>query len=196
MNNIIIDTDRVILNGVALETYGKHGEDMLTSLYKSRAMAYPKYYKMDPLCRLGFIGTELLMQTPGNIDGDTHAIVAIGHSGSIADDTRYMRTIRQPDDFFPSPAVFVYTLANIVTGEIAIRHKIYGETSSYLIESYNPAEIAGLLVTAFDNPHTATVTGGWIDCKSESDFSLRFATIDRETRINDIITFLENNPIH
>ena len=42
---------------------------------------------------------------------------------------RFQETIQHADSYYPSPALFVYTLPNIVTGEIAIRNKYYGETS-------------------------------------------------------------------
>ena len=38
---------------------------------------------------------------------------------------------------FPSPALLVYTLPNIVTGEIAIKHKITGENSFFIEPTFN-----------------------------------------------------------
>lgn len=195
MNSVIIDTDKAIINGVALDTSGKTGMDLLTSLYRSRETGYPKYFKMDPLCRLGFIGAEMLLGPTPDVNGDSHAIVVIGRGGSIADDRRYQETIANDDNYFPSPAVFVYTLANIVTGEIAIRHKLYGESSSYLIENYVPETITRLLYTAFADPDVNQVTGGWIDCDSDNAFSLRIVTIDRNTSPEETLNFFKNNPI-
>lgn len=194
MKHIVIDRDRIILNGNQVDSNSLTGISMLTSIYKRYNMSYPKYYKMDPLCRLGFIGAELLLDK--DIDGDRHAIVIAGRSGSIIDDIRYQETINDEEDYFPSPAVFVYTLANIVTGEIAIRHKIYGETSSYLINDYNPETIATLLTSTFDDSDIDQITGGWIEATGEDDFTLRFVTIDRKTSRNEIIGFFKENIIN
>ncbi|MDE6448903.1 MAG: hypothetical protein K2L41_02340 [Muribaculaceae bacterium] len=194
MKHIVIDRDRIILNGNQIDSDSLTGISMLTSIYKRYNMSYPKYYKMDPLCRLGFIGAELLLDK--DIDGDRHAIVIAGRSGSIIDDIRYQETINDEEDYFPSPAVFVYTLANIVTGEIAIRHKIYGETSSYLINDYNPEAIATLLTSTFDDSDIDQITGGWIEATGEDDFTLRFVTIDRKTSRNEIIGFFKENIIN
>lgn len=194
MKHIVIDRDRIILNGNQIDSDSLTGIYMLTSIYKRYNMSYPKYYKMDSLCRLGFIGAELLLDK--DIDGDRHAIVIAGRSGSIIDDIRYQETINDEEDYFPSPAVFVYTLANIVTGEIAIRHKIYGETSSYLINDYNPETIATLLTSTFDDSDIDQITGGWIEATGEDDFTLRFVTIDRKTSRNEIIGFFKENIIN
>lgn len=196
MKNIVIDNNQVLVDGRPIETQGTSGQAMLTHLYKMCDFAYPKFYKMDSLCRLGFIATELLLGDKTGVEGDTHAIVAIGYSGSLNTDARYCETICDADNYFPSPSVFVYTLANIVTGEIAIRNKIYGETSSFLVDYYDPAMIVNLLSTAFADPGIKTITGGWIDVPpGEKSFSLRFVTINRDTSHQQIIDFFNQYPV-
>lgn len=196
MKSIVIDTDKIILNDVLLKTGAETGMSLLTSVYKNGAIGYPKYYKMDPLCRLGFIGAEMILGPQPAPDSDTHAVVVIGHGGSIADDRHYQETIADVNDYFPSPAVFVYTLANIVTGEISIRHKLFGETSSYLIENYDYERITDLLLTAFNDPETEHITGGWIDYETDSCFSLRFVNIDRYTPREEILDFFRDYSIN
>ena len=91
---------------------------------------------MDPLCRLGFVTSELLLDGEAErfTPREDRAVVLFTRSGSFASDSRYQQTIADPADYYPSPAVFVYTLANIVTGEIAIRNRYLGETSCYLLD--------------------------------------------------------------
>ena len=104
----------------------------LTDLYRALNPNYPKFYKMDPLCKTAFIAAELALEglcpeeKSENLD-----IIIFTHSGCIASDKAFEDSIREPDNSFPSPAIFVYTLPNIMAGEIAIRHKVYGETSVY-----------------------------------------------------------------
>jgi 3-oxoacyl-[acyl-carrier-protein] synthase-1 len=73
--------------------------------------------------------------------------------------------------FFPSPSVFVYTLPNIVTGEIAIRNKFYGETSFYVLEHQDDAEINRLIAEAALDTATHSVIGGWLECAADDDFT-------------------------
>ena len=72
-------------------------------------------------------------------------------------------------NFFPSPAVFVYTLPNIVTGEIAIRNKYFGETSFYLLDHYDEAAMDRVVRQAFLDPCTKEVITGWLDYESDDN---------------------------
>lgn len=201
MKTVIIDNDKAIVNNnIIAEHIHKHDgsafpgdRDLLTYLYKEKKMAYPKFYKMDMLCRLGFVGAELLLSS--DIPDPRHAVVVIGHAGSMITDCNFQKTIADPADYFPSPAVFVYTLANIVTGEIAIRHKLQGESSSYLITEYNPHTITSLLMSALADEKIDRLTGGWIDCDINGTMSLRFVNIDKSATYNELYDFFNNNNI-
>ncbi|MGN0281674.1 MAG: beta-ketoacyl synthase N-terminal-like domain-containing protein [Prevotella sp.] len=152
---------------------------MLTKLYKEYVGDYPKYYKMDPLSRLGFVATELLVKPSGLSSAELeHCAVAFaGSRGSWADDCKHQATIADENDFFPSPAVFVYTLPNIVTGEIAIRHKIYGETMFYYLSEEHSDQTWQLLELSFDDPQTNMVIGGWLDYTDENDYKAEIRII-------------------
>ena len=69
---------------------------------------------------------------------------------------------------FPSPALFVYTLPNIVAGEIAIRNKYEGETSAYVLEEFNRDMIDAIVKQAFQDRITKDALVLWIDCPSDS----------------------------
>ncbi|MGN1240072.1 MAG: beta-ketoacyl synthase N-terminal-like domain-containing protein [Paludibacteraceae bacterium] len=143
----------------------------LTALYRKYVGNYPKFFKMDTLARLGFVGVEMLLREckgqhlpiPQN-----PALVFGNRSASIKNDTDYLATITNPEQYFPSPALFVYTLPNIVTGEIAIRHKWYGETCFYVLPEEDQllrlAEIT-LRTTAHDS---AIV--GWVECTADNNY--------------------------
>ena len=168
-------------NGVKVDghnmTLVERGRDMLTEIYRQRHTAYPKFYKMDILSRLGFIVAELLMDGLPEAAGadaagtlrDDCAIVVCGHSGSIASDRLFQDTI-VPDRFFPSPAVFVYTLPNIVTGEIAIRHHIVAETACYLLPQRDDDMVRLLARTACETKTVKTVMALWLEAPSDNCF--------------------------
>lgn len=104
----------------------------IVGLYREFIGDYPKFFKMDNLCKLGFVAAELLLRNADAASKENAAIILFNRNGSLVTDRNYQKTITD-GNYFPSPALFVYTLANIVTGEIAIRHKIYGETSFYIL---------------------------------------------------------------
>ena len=89
----------------------------------------------------------------------------------------YQATIQDPDNFYPSPAAFVYTLPNIVTGEIAIRNKYFGETSFIVLPENDPQIMARDLQNAFLDPMTTSVLGGWLDCTDENHFEAQLYLI-------------------
>ena len=165
------------LDGELLSLIGERGEkSLLTSIYKQLINDYPKYYKMDGLCRLGFVASELLLQAEkaeSEVDNSVtkeRAIILFNHTSSISSDKRYLASIADKDNFFPSPSVFVYTLPNIVTGEIAIRNGYHGETSFYILPQRDEKQMNEVIETAFVDRKTKSVLTGWLDYEDNENF--------------------------
>ena len=159
------------------------GKLLLTELYKKKVATYPRFYKMDMLSRLGFIATELLLKAEGKerfVDDSNRAVIFIGRSGSIVADRAYYNSIKDPNDYYPSPERFVYTLPNISTGEIAIRNHYHGETAYYSISKKNDTLINQIIRAAFQDSDTHSVIGGWLECEEENEF-------EADLYINEII---------
>lgn len=149
------------------------GEALLAAIYAEFIGGYPKFHKMDPLSRLGFVASELLLaavRRKGHHLDENTAVVLVGHSGSQAADTRFQRTIAAPDNYYPSPAVFVYTLPNIATGEIAIRNGFHGETAYFALPAFEADRVRRLVCTAGTDPETTALVGGWIECPTADHF--------------------------
>ncbi len=149
------------------------GKALLTDLYKRYIDNYPKFYKMDPLCRLGFVASELLLQAEGDrrdTPRDDRAIILFNRSSSIQADEAYQASIQDAEDYFPSPAAFVYTLPNIVTGEIAIRNHYQGETSFYILPERNDQLMQQILEASLGDKTTKSILGGWIDYEDDKNF--------------------------
>ena len=159
----------------AIDKEGKQSS-LLTALYKQIIGNYPKYYKMDGLCRLGFVASELLLKAErdeGSFTEDinkTRAIVFFNRSSSIASDKKYLASIAEKDNYFPSPSVFVYTLPNIVTGEIAIRNDYHGETSFYILPHKNELLMQDIIETTFMDEQTTSVLTGWLNYEDSEHF--------------------------
>ena len=178
---IIITPDKVKLNGVDI-AHAEQGSAMLTELYRAHVGDYPKFFKMDTLSKLGFVASELLLNDEGGerfVPREDRAVVLFNRTASLQADTNYQATIQDPDNFFPSPAAFVYTLPNIVTGEIAIRNKYYGETSFIVMEECNMQIMARQLQNAFRDPMTQSILGGWLDCTDENHFEAHLFLIGK-----------------
>lgn len=140
--------------------------NILDGFYRKEKLSYPKFFKMDNLSKAGFIISELMLREAG-FDTDTPkkdmAIILCNRSSSSDDDLLYLKSIKDNDNYYPSPSIFVYTLPNIVAGEIAIRNKIFGETSFYVSEYYSDEmmlrQVGNILLTKSIN----YILFGWIE---------------------------------
>ena len=178
----------VSLDGKVLPAANCSGAAMLKTLYHTYVKDYPKFHKMDLLCKLGFIASELLLEAEAKageskrfVAREDRAVVFVGRSGSLCADKSYQQTIQCPEDYYPSPSAFIYTLPNIVAGEVAIRNHYHGETS-YLLQD-TPAQTAGLVRQALSAPGTESVIGGWIEAQSPECFEAELYIINKEHNI-------------
>ena len=166
-----------MLNGQAIAVEAT-GEKMLVELYRRFVGDYPKFFKMDTLSRLGFIAAELLLKHSGASEHSDKscqpsAIILANRSASIKNDRDYLATISE-GNYYPSPSLFVYTLPNIVTGEIAIRHHIQGETAFYILEK--PEDLEPILLSSL-NFKLSTALAGWCECSEPNSFYAKMQLI-------------------
>ena len=171
-HHVVITPDQVEVDGRRLAVE-KGDTSFLTALYKRYIDDYPKFYKMDMLCRLGFVASELLLQAEGDSSHeglDDRAVILFNRSSSLASDIKYQATISDADNFFPSPSLFVYTLPNIVTGEIALRHHYYGETSFFILPERDNEQMDRIVQAEMLDPATSSVLTGWVDYEQEDQW--------------------------
>lgn len=143
---------------------------LLTTLYKQMIGNYPKFYKMDGLSRLGFVASEILLNAEKGETDEERAIIFFNHSSSIASDRNYKESINDKDNYFPSPSIFVYTLPNIVTGEIAIRNHFHGETSFFILPEKDEKMMEEILQASCRDAQSKSFLTGWIDYEDERHF--------------------------
>lgn len=152
------------------EQEGKEHHSLLTSLYKQMIGNYPKFYKMDGLSRLGFVASEILLNAEKGETDKERAIIFFNHSSSIASDRNYKESINDKNNYFPSPSIFVYTLPNIVTGEIAIRNHFHGETSFFILPDKDERLMEEILQASCRDDQSKSFLTGWIDYEDERHF--------------------------
>ena len=149
----------------------------LTELYRKWVGDYPKFFKMDTLSKLGFLLTEMLVHDePDRFTfREDRAVLVFSREGCVANDRHYAESMKD----FPSPALFVYTLPNIVSGEISIRNKWGGESSAYVLASYDEARIWDLVRQAFQDKCTQSALVAWIDCTSDNEWLTNSWLVDK-----------------
>lgn len=152
------------------EQEGQEHHSLLTTLYKQMIGNYPKFYKMDGLSRLGFVASEILLNAEKGETDEERAIIFFNHSSSIASDRNYKESINDKDNYFPSPSIFVYTLPNIVTGEIAIRNHFHGETSFFILPDKDERMMEEILQASCRDDQSKSFLTGWIDYEDERHF--------------------------
>jgi len=137
----------------------------MTELYRSLKIDYPKFFKMDGLSKLGFLASELIFRDDENrfVPNEKTAMVFFNRSSSLDIDTQYQETIRDNESYFPSPSLFVYTLPNIVAGEIAIRNKFFGETFFYICKFFDATQMVRAVANSFQDQNTNAVLAAWIE---------------------------------
>ncbi|MEQ1552732.1 MAG: hypothetical protein ABL929_01070 [Ferruginibacter sp.] len=157
-------------------------EDTLSSffvsIYKNFEMQYPKFYKMDMLSKLGWLAAEILLKN--NFDtqkykADEVAIILANTNASIDTDTKYFETIKD----IASPALFVYTLPNIVIGEISIKHNFKGENAFFISEKFDPIFLKNYVQNLIINNNLQACICGWVELVKE-DYNATLFLIEKE----------------
>ena len=153
----------------------------LTEIYKQQIGNYPKFYKMDKLSQLGFIASELLLkqESPRKEQCADRAVVLFNHSSSGWVDREYAKSITVGDDYFPSPSLFVYTLPNIVCGEIAVRNGYHAETAFYILPHKDEEMMHQVLASTFLDETIQSILTGWIDYEDDQHFEAELKLIKR-----------------
>lgn len=156
-------------------------QEEITELYRSLQIDYPKFFKMDSLSKLGFLASEIIFKDEKCrfIPCEDVAVICFNRSSSLKTDTEYQATIQNNTNYFPSPSLFVYTLPNIVTGEIAIRNKFFGETFFYILEQFDINQIMSTVQNTFSDKTLNKVLVAWIEC-FENTFETEMFWITRE----------------
>ena len=102
------------------------------------------------------------LREQGGFHGPMH-IVLFNMTSTAIVDKEFLETISDNDAYYPSPSLFVYTLPNIVTGEVAMRYGWQVETAFYVLRERNEQAIHQI-VTATAHAHPGErILYGWVD---------------------------------
>ena len=169
LHRVHILPDGVTLDGRPLPVQSQ-GAGLLSEIYRKYVGDYPKYHKMDALSRLAFLATELLLSR-GDVPQDSgRATILFNRTSSVVADRCHLGSIAKPGEFYPSPSVFLGTLPNIATGEIAIRHGYTGETSLYITDFRDEALMKKVVRSSFSLGGFRSLICGFVDCDRGDSF--------------------------
>jgi hypothetical protein len=169
----LIARNKIIKNGQLIFEYPGNAETLLNETYTHFEIAYPKFHKMDMLCKLGFLTAEILLKGTNHenkyTETETGLVLSNAHA-SLDVDLKYAKTIQSG----ASPALFVYTLPNIVIGEIAIRHHFKGENAFFVFKQFDGNFIEKYVNGLFENKLIKNCICGWVDILKEEYRALLF----------------------
>ena len=162
----------VVNNVIVYQSTEGNLDQFLENAYAYFKINYPRFYKMDKLSKIGFLAAEMIMA--GNdfkrYEPDHKNLVLANASASLDTDLRYAGSAKN----LPSPALFVYTLPNIVAGEICIRHTIKGENAFFISKAFDAAlmefYVASTLAHHANDGHhhsPSCCLAGWVDLLQE-----------------------------
>ncbi len=151
------------LNGEELfSAAGDSFTDFAKKAYQHFGIAYPKFFKMDKLSKLAFLASAQLLTE------ETHtALVFANRSSSLDTDLVYQQSIADKEVYYPSPAVFVYTLPNICLGEISIKYKLYSENSFFVFENFPAVFFSAYAGMLIETGKAEEVLCGWVEMLGE-----------------------------
>ena len=172
----------VYINGKPLVRANTETTEMLREAYQILGISYPKFFKMDSLGKLGIIGTE-----PFFADGslkekyadDEIAVLLANSSSSMESDVAHHQNYTEGK---ASPAVFVYTLPNIVIGEICIRHQLFSESNFYIFEKFDAAEMLVQAKVLLSESNSKACILGWVE-SFEDNFEAVFFLLEEKGEI-------------
>jgi hypothetical protein len=139
----------------------------LLSAYQHFGLNYPKFYKMDNLSKPGWLASEVLLADTfrkEKYQPEQVGLVLANKNSSLDDDLKYFDSIKDG----ASPSLFVYTLPNIVIGEICIRNGFKGEHTFYIQEDFDAGFIENQVNYLLDNNILQACICGWADFLGEN----------------------------
>jgi hypothetical protein len=156
-SNIVVKDNKVLFEnkGIAVQPF-------LVSIYQHFTINYPRFYKMDNLGKLGWLAAEILLEH--SFDKTAYrpediGLVMANRNSSLDTDIKYYETVKT----IASPALFVYTLPNIVMGEICIRHNFKGENDFFIFDSFNAGFIQQYVTHLFATGALEACICGWVE---------------------------------
>ena len=162
----------------------------LLSVYQHFQLNYPKFYKMDNLSKLGWLASEILLKDgfrKEDYQPEKVGLVLANKNSSLDNDIKYWDSVGG----IASPSLFVYTLPNIVIGEICIRNGFKGEHAFYIQENFDADFIAQQVNYLLDSDILDACICGWVDILGQ-DYKAVLFLVEKKTDGSSVVFSAEN----
>lgn len=147
--------------------------------YKNLGENNQKFYKMDDMCKIGYVATAYLLKEKPSYSPTEIGIILGNSSSSLHTDIKHQLIIDKEGDAVASPAIFVYTLPNLVLGEICIRYKIQGENTFFVSKEYNPDEMEEYAKIVMQKGNLKACIVGWCELFG-NQYKAEFKIIEKQ----------------
>ncbi|MBE6340090.1 MAG: beta-ACP synthase [Bacteroidales bacterium] len=127
-----IANGKLVVDGKEILNCNTDFDTFIREIYHQKNEPNLKFFKMDRLSKLGYMGAQYVIgksSAHAVYEPTDTAIILYNHASSLDTDVQHMRDLAKGE---ASPATFVYTLPNIVLGEIAISCGVRGETTFFV----------------------------------------------------------------
>ena len=165
-------------------------QDFFLAAYRHFELNYPKFHKMDNLSKLGWLATEVLLKDSfptAKYEAKDVGVVLANASSSLDTDIKYFETTKE----IASPALFVYTLPNIVIGEICIRHHFKGENAFFIFEAFDAGFIEQYVSNLLNNNILQACICGWVELL-DNEYKTVLFLIEKKAAGQNILFTKEN----
>lgn len=161
-------------------------ENHLKELYQKLDLSYPKFYKMDDLSKMSVLGCELLLNQIDLEDSENNLqLVFANSSSSQLTDLKFIDSYTNLGA--PSPSLFVYTLPNILTGELAIKHKWYGENTFFILPEFKADFYQEQIEFSFNRGNKYVICG-WVEANSNGNAECFLFLVENNQELLDTNT--------
>ena len=166
-------SEEIIVNGEIFVSIPQNEIDWKKWLYSYLNSEYPKFHKMDSLAKLAYLGMRVLEKEIdfSNYKDEEVGLIFANQFSSFYSDNKHYTNYTQKN--MVSPSDFVYTLPNILTGELAILKKWYGENVFFILPEFNLDFFIEQVDFMFRKGVKACLCG-WIESKENIEHSVLF----------------------
>ena len=163
VRTVEISDGKIYVDGnLVFESEASDFQVFIREAFKSRGESNLKFYKMDDFCKLGYVASAWAFD--GLEYGEEECgLILSGRYGCLDTDIKHQEIIDAEGDSSASPAVFVYTLPNVVAGEISIRHHVKGENTWFWSEDETMSDIREYAVLAAQSQNLKYCVIGHLD---------------------------------
>lgn len=172
-NHLVLKNEKIVFENKTTDLH-----DFLLSVFNYFDLNYPKFYKMDNLSKLGWLASEMLLKDnfiAVQYYPDEIGLVLANANSSLDTDLKYFGTLKD----IPSPSLFVYTLPNIVIGEICIRNNFKGENAFFVFHEFDGDFMERYVTNLINNNILQACIFGWVDLLKE-DYKAVLFLVEKE----------------